>query len=96
MGRTVAVLAGATNRLEHLDRAGGVGEMRGHRVGDRAGHRRTGGEVHDGVGAVEHLIERARVEDRALDQLAGTPPRLARSPVDRSSSTTTSSPRSAR
>ena len=58
-----------TRRLQHLHGPGGVGEVAGHGVGQRAGHRRPGGQVHDGVGPVDHLVELLGVEDRPLDEL---------------------------
>ena len=87
--------AGPAGRLEHLERAGGVGVVAGHRVGERPRHRRPGGQVHDGDGAGEGLVEGVASRMLPSTSVASTPSRLARSPVDRSSRATTSSPRSA-
>ena len=54
--------------FQHLDRAGRVGVVRRHRVGERAGHRGPGREVHDRAGAGQHVVERGGVEEVARDQ----------------------------
>ncbi len=61
-------VAGAAGRLEHLERAGGVGVVGGHRVEHRPGDRGQGAEVHDGARALTRGVERGGVEDRSLEQ----------------------------
>ncbi len=69
MRRPVAVDAGASHRFEDLDCAGGVGEMGRHRIGDRTRYRRAGGEVDHSIGPGHHLIQRVRIENRALNEV---------------------------
>ena len=59
---------GAPRRLEHLDGAGRVDEVRRHRIGDRARHRRPRREVDDRGRVAHHLVERVGIEDGALDE----------------------------
>ena len=43
--------------------------MGGHRVLERAGDGGECGQEHDGVGATNHVVEQAAIQDAALDQL---------------------------
>ena len=92
--------AGAGGRLEHVDGADHVEPRVEARVGDRAAHVDLGGQVEDAVGP--EGLDRADssalgVRDVELGPgvapASSAPARFSRLPLERSSSTSTSSPR---